>query len=472
MFVKFVSGLTARLTLLFAAVSTAAILVLGYFVGNAVEQHFVEQDMEVLSGKLAQTRNALKRAASEGAEDLLPEAMDAALVGHRGLAIAVVASDGQILFATRDVEFPHALLSQPRQSGVSKPMVWRSAQNKPFRGVVVQDRINTRLPGVVTIAVATDISHHEQFMAAFRHSLTVFVVVAAVLAGILGYLAVRRGLAPLHVMRRRAEEITARRLDARLDVSAVPVELVELAQSLNAMLARLEAAFRRLADFSSDLAHEFRSPVSNLLTQTQVTLSRPRSAEEYRDVLVSNIEEYERLSRMIADMLLLAQAEEGQLVPAQQRLDLLPLVGSLLEFYEVAAEEQGVTLSLSGQGEIVGDPLMIRRAIGNLLSNAIRHSESGETVFVEIGHEKESTIIAVSNSGSVIPAESLPRLFDRFYRADPSRSGHGGQTGLGLAIVKSIVEAHGGTISVASHDGRTRFVMTIPSAVNKLAATK
>ena len=471
MSVKFVPGLTARLTLLFAAVSTAAILALGYFVGNAVEQHFVEQDMEVLSGKLEQTRNALKRAVREGTEDLLPEAMDAALVGHRGLAIAVVASDGQILFATRDVEFPHALLSQPRQLDVSKPMVWRSAQNNPFRGVVVQDLISTRLPGQVTIAVATDISHHEQFMTGFRRSLWMFVAVTACLAGFLGYLAVRRGLAPLRMMRQRAEEITARRLDARLDISAIPVELIELAQSLNAMLARLEDAFRRLADFSSDLAHEFRSPISNLLTQTQVTLSRPRSVEEYRDVLVSNVEEYERLSRMIADMLLLAQADEGQLVPAQQRLDLVPVIGSLLEFYELAAEERGVTLSLTGQGEIAGDPLMIRRAIGNLLSNAIRHSESGKTVSVSVGHERGDVVIEVSNWGAAIAAESLPRLFDRFYRADPSRSGHGGQTGLGLAIVKSIVEAHGGTISVMSHDGRTRFVMTIPSSVDKLAAT-
>ena len=210
MSVKFVPGLTARLTLLFAAVSTAAILALGYFVGNAVEQHFVEQDMEVLSGKLEQTRNALKRAVREGTEDLLPEAMDAALVGHRGLAIAVVASDGQILFATRDVEFPHALLSQPRQLDVSKPMVWRSAQNNPFRGVVVQDLISTRLPGQVTIAVATDISHHEQFMTGFRRSLWMFVAVTACLAGFLGYLAVRRGLAPLRMMRQRAEGRRAR----------------------------------------------------------------------------------------------------------------------------------------------------------------------------------------------------------------------------------------------------------------------
>ena len=462
-------SLTLRLTALFAVASTAVILALGYLIGAAVEQHFVEQDMEVLSGKLEQTRRLLEKASTGRDFESLPQQLDDALSGQRGLAIVILSPEGGTLFATRDAGFPHELLAQPETTGVPRLVAWKTAQDRPFRGIA--SRTTLFGGGDALVAVATDISHHEQFMASFRTTLWLFVLAAAALIGLFAWAAVRRGLAPLREMKRKAASINAQHLDARLDVDAVPIELADLAGTLNATFARLENAFRRLSDFSSDLAHEFRSPISNLLTQTQVTLSRPRSVEEYRDVLVSNVEEYERLSRMIADMLLLAQAGEGQLVPAQQRLDLVPVIGSLLEFYELAAEERGVTLSLTGQGEIAGDPLMIRRAIGNLFSNAIRHSESGKTVSVSVGHEQGDVVIEVSNWGAAIPAESLPRLFDRFYRADPSRSGHGGQTGLGLAIVKSIVEAHGGAISVLSHDGRTRFVMTIPSSVDKLAAT-
>jgi len=311
--------------------------------------------------------------------------------------------------------------------------------------------------------VATDITHHEQFMDSFRTTLWTFVVMAALLTGFLGWLAVRRGLSPLRAMKQKAESVTAHRLDARLAVDAVPVELADLAQTLNAMLSRLEESFRQLSDFSSDLAHEFRSPVSNMLTQTQVTLSRPRSVEEYRDVLASNIEEYERLSHMIADMLFIAQADEGQLVPSRQRLELAPLIASLIEFHSLVAEEKGVRLMLSGDSVISGDPLMIRRAVANLLSNAIRHTSTDGLVSVVIRPQERMVAIEVGNTGESIAAEHLPRLFDRFYRVDTSRTGEGKQTGLGLAIVKSIVEAHGGHVSATSADGVTCFCIELPT---------
>jgi len=274
---------------------------------------------------------------------------------------------------------------------------------------------------------------------------------------------VRRGLSPLRAMKQKAESVTAQRLDARLAVDAVPVELADLAQTLNAMLSRLEESFRQLSDFSSDLAHEFRSPVSNMLTQTQVTLSRPRSVEEYRDVLASNIEEYERLSHMIADMLFIAQADEGQLVPSRQRLELAPMMANLIEFHNLVAEEKGVRLTLSGDGVISGDPLMIRRAVANLLSNAIRHASTDGQVSVVIRPQERMVAIEVGNTGESIAAEHLPRLFDRFYRVDTSRTGEGKQTGLGLAIVKSIVEAHGGHVSATSADGVTCFCIELPT---------
>jgi two-component system heavy metal sensor histidine kinase CusS len=218
-----------------------------------------------------------------------------------------------------------------------------------------------------------------------------------------------------------------------------------------------------LSDFSSDLAHELRTPVSNLLTQTQVTLSRPRTPEDYRDVLVSNVEEYERLSRMISDMLFIAKADEGQIVPSRERLDLERVTEDLIDFYRLIADEKGVSLSRSGAGQVIGDPLMMRRAIGNLLSNAIRHTPSGESVSIDIEPADTGRVkIIVTNSGETIPAAHLPRLFDRFYRVDPARHWQGKHSGLGLAIVKSIVEAHGGKVSLVSAEGKTSFIMVIP----------
>ncbi len=357
------------------------------------------------------------------------------------------------------------LLTRPVGEEVSHPYVWRTARNTPMRGISA--RAPTGIDGAapVVIGVATDISHHEQYMAGFRVTLWSFVAFAALLTGVLGWLAARRGLAPLKAMRQKAESITAQRLHARLAADAVPAELADLATTLNDMLARLEESFRRLSDFSSDLAHEFRTPISNLMTQTQVMLSRPRTPDEYREVLGSNIEEYERLSRMVADMLFIAKADEGQIVPTRERLELEPLVGDLVEFHRLVAEEKGVAIAGEGEGMILGDPLMVRRAIGNLLSNAIRHTPTGGRVSVSVRPSAEDQVeIDVANTGETSPPEHLPRLFDRFYRADPSRAGDGSHSGLGLAIVKSIVEAHGGNISVASAGGTTCFALRFPAA--------
>ena len=468
------ASITLRLTALFATVSTVVMLALGYLIGVAVERHFVEQDMELLTGKLELARHALARVKT--AQDLaaIPQLLDDSLVGHAGLAVVVIAPGSETLFATNGADFPHALLVKPVTAEVPRPIVWRTAQNEPFRGLAVQ--VPSGLPDArpAIVGVATDISHHEQFMASFRRTLWTFVALAAILTGVLGWFAVRRGLLPLQAMKRRAEGITAQRLDARLAVEAVPVELADLAETLNAMLSRLEESFRRLSDFSSDLAHEFRTPVSNLLTQTQVILSRPRSVDDYRDVLASNVEEYERLSRMIADMLFIAKAEEGRIVPSREALDLASQIDDLLEFHRLIADDNGVTLSREGGGTLRGDSLMIRRAVSNLLSNAIRHTPAGGKVRVSIRATASAGLtIEVANSGETIPAAHLSRLFDRFYRADPSRqvggAADGEQTGgshsgLGLAIVKSIVEAHGGQVSVSSMRGVTCFALSFPDA--------
>ena len=458
-------SITYRLTLLFASVSTGVLLVLGLLIGNSVEHHFEEQDMEVLNGKLELARYALEKVHSQSDLDALPQQLDDSLVGHHGLAVVVVAPSGQTLFVTSGAEFPQALLARNSEMESSRPMIWKSKDGVPLRGIseIVQTGIKGAKPAVV--AVATDISHHEHFMSSFRSTLWSVVVLAALITGLLGWMAVRRGLAPLHAIKREAAAITANRLRSRLSTESIPVELMDLAETLNLMLARLEDSFRRLSDFSSDIAHELRTPVSNLLTQTQVMLSRARTIDEYQDVLASNVEELERMAKMIADMLFLAKADNDLVMPNLEAVDIRAEAEGLASFYEAVAEENGVTLTVDGNATVRGDRLMLRRAMGNLLSNAFGHTPQGGYVRVRIGMTGDRmATIKVENSGETIPPEHLPRLFDRFYRADPSRKRLADGVGLGLAITRSIIQAHGGSVSVRSSEGVTVFELKIPAS--------
>jgi two-component system heavy metal sensor histidine kinase CusS len=181
-------------------------------------------------------------------------------------------------------------------------------------------------------------------------------------------------------------------------------------------------------------------------------------------VLYSSLEECERLARTVSDMLFLAKADHGQVIPSVERIDLARELRELFEFYDAFVEERGVSLASRGEGSVDGDRLMLRRAIGNLLSNAIAHTPPGGRVSVSIARAPGGVRLVVENPGETIPPQHLPRLFDRFYRVDPARQRSSGGAGLGLAITRSIVVAHGGTISVASADGSTAFEIVLPAA--------
>jgi two-component system heavy metal sensor histidine kinase CusS len=199
------------------------------------------------------------------------------------------------------------------------------------------------------------------------------------------------------------------------------------------------------------------------MTQTQVALSRARSADEYRSILESNAEEFERMARMISDMLLLAKSENGLVVPSREIVQLADEVHALFDYYDAVAEEKELTLLVQGDAQVSADRLMLRRALGNLLSNAVRHAKPGSVVRVTISAGDRHILIGMENTGDVIAAEYLERVFDRFFRVDPSRQRSSVGTGLGLAITKSIVVAHGGEIKAESDDGVTRFTIALPN---------
>lgn len=455
-------SLTLRLTVLFALASALVLFLLGLLIGNAVERHFEEQDMELLSGKMELVRHILKRSNGPWPNNALTRELDDALTGHHGLAVSIVAADGRAIFTNDTNAFSPGPVSASAAAN-GRPVKWVAGNGLSMRGIVASAP-TAEAGTMLTVGIATEIGHHEHFMESFRHALWSFMATATIVMGLLGWFVARRGLSPLRAIKQQAAAITAKNLHSRLPTEAIPSELAELTDTLNGMLSRLEESFQRLSDFSSDLAHELRTPVSNLLTQTQVTLSMARSTDEYRDVLASNAEEFEHLARMISDMLFLAKADHNQVIPNLESVDLAAEIRSLLEYYEILADEKRLHLSLSGNGVVNGDRLMLRRAVSNLLSNAVRHTPENGGIAIRIHDGNQGQVsLTIENSGPAIPPEHLERLFDRFYRADSARNRTTEGAGLGLAITRSILRAHGGDVSVSSADQLTRFTLSIPA---------
>lgn len=458
-------SITFRLALYFASASTVVLLAIGYLVGVSVQRHFLELDRGDLHGKVELIRHILLKVHSQSDLEALRGRMDDALTGHENLSVSITAPDGATLFATADAAFPEALIK-----GVSTAMPVENLEltswehdGHAFHGFAIW--VPTAAPELprVMVAVALNFMAHHSFMTGFYQILWLAIAAGILSIGLLGWIAARRGLAPIRDMTGVAQSVTASRLHDRLPTDLLPSELVDLAKAFNGMLARLEDSFRRLSEFSSDLAHELRTPIASLMTQTQVALSRTRSAEEYREVLYSNSEEYERLARMIADMLFLAKADHGLIVPRGEPIELATEVRELFEFYDALAEDQGIKLARDGRGEVHGDRLMIRRAISNLVSNAINHTPRGGAINVLVEDDGYGAVrLSVENAGDGIAPEHLTRLFDRFYRVDPSRQRSTDGAGLGLAITKSIVAAHHGTVQAFSAGGLTRFDILLP----------
>ncbi|MBP1394095.1 Cu(+)/Ag(+) sensor histidine kinase, partial [Providencia rettgeri] len=281
------------------------------------------------------------------------------------------------------------------------------------------------------------------------------------------YFLVIKGLKPLKDVSDEIKNVTSENLSVRLDPDSVPNELKQLTKSFNQMLVKIEDVFVRQTNFSADIAHEMRTPITNLMTETQISLSKNRSKEELVEVLYSNLEEYNRLSRMISDMLFLAQADDNRLIPEKKVINIKTEIELIFDYFEYLAEENEIKLKLIGDTDpIMADKDMLRRAITNLISNAIRYTPKGDSVSINISNVKNGIELIISNPGMKIPEEHLAKLFDRFYRVDKSRQRKNEGSGIGLAIVKSIILAHKGRITVTSDDFSTRFTVFLPKEPN------
>lgn len=460
-------SLTQRLALFFTLVASVVVLGLAALFMVAADRHFMDLDRQTLEDKQHLIEDILAHANS--AEDIRWR-LGEALSHHHGLSAMVARPGAEVLYTSAGFELPpgQSLAPQPRAAAAALD-TWahRGTEYVALRF----ERAPAHDPNTpLLVLLALDTLHHQHFLAELRRSVALYAVVAMLVSGLLGWAAAHSGMAPLRAMKTRAAGVSGRQMDGRMPVATVPVEMADLAMELNHMLDRLQDDFRRLSEFSSDLAHELRTPISNLLTQTQVTLSRKqRGADDYRQALASNSEELQRLARTVSDMLFLAKAEHGLALPSLETIDLAHEASELVDFYDALAADRQLPLRVEGQGSIQGDRLMVRRALSNLLSNAIRHAPDHTAVVVRIASLGHTLELSVANQGPAIEAELLPRLFDRFYRADKARAHPNSDgAGLGLSITRAIVQAHGGSVGAESAGGHNRFWLRFPARQSKL----
>jgi len=305
------------------------------------------------------------------------------------------------------------------------------------------------------VQLALDVSREEAMLADFRRKLIVVSLAGICVSAGVGFTVARWGMRPLSEIRRATQRIGPTQLYQRIGSGRWPQELTTLATSFDEMLGRLEDSFTQLSQFSADLAHELRTPINNLMGEAEVALSRARTPEEYRHVIESNLEEMGRLSRLIDSLLFLARAENPETKIGLKHFDARKALDAVREFHSAVAQEQGVEIVCRGTGDVSADPALFRQAVSNLLSNALQYTPRGGRVTMSVAQPDHQWVeVAVSDTGSGIEPKHLPRIFDRFYRADESRSRYAHGSGLGLAIVKSIMSLHGGEAAIDSAVGK------------------
>ncbi|MBM0103611.1 heavy metal sensor histidine kinase [Steroidobacter sp. S1-65] len=336
-------------------------------------------------------------------------------------------------------------------------------QQEPFKTYSAMVEARGERPAV-RLMVGIDSTPFVETLQSFTVGLVALTIVGALGAAALGYYIAGVGLRPVERLSGEAQALSPGRLSRRLQTDTLAPELSKLADSFNGALARLEAAYQQLEAFNADVAHELRTPLGNLIGQTQVTLSRERSVTELKEALHSNLEDLERLRAIVNDMLFLARADRGERAPNRIEVSIAQEVAHAVEYLEFIFEEAGVRVRIEGDAQASIETSLFRRAVTNLLQNAVQHAPRGAEIVVSVLQQPGAIRVSVRNTGSGIAREHLSRLFDRFYRVDSSRSGSRENHGLGLAIVRAVATMHGGTVFAESDDGATTIGFTVACA--------
>ncbi|MDR8017858.1 heavy metal sensor histidine kinase [Ectopseudomonas guguanensis] len=440
--------LSLRLALMFALSSCMLLGAVAAYLYHSLEREILWRDDQALLGRLQRMQAILNDTESIEALRNRPQLYEN-MLGNRDSYLWIVDASDRAL-----IEVNPGSLPLPELPDTSSPVLGNAPNNSSLRLAW----LDVASPGGSLKLIAGKRSdERDQMLGAYRAKIWMALGAGVFLAFALGWLVSQRGLRPVRTLAAQAAGIDARHLHLRLDDFADTAELQILSQALNQMLDRLEQGFAQLSRFSEDLAHEMRTPLTNLLGQSQQLLGRDRSPEEYQNALASNLEEYERLARMIDSMLFLARCEQPMATIKREPVDLQALVEQLCGYFEGMAEDRGILLVNRSHGQLEAEPELLRRALANLLANALRYGAADSQVTISTRMEGNSLEILVHNQGNPIEAAHLPHLFKRFYRCDASRNQPDDSGGLGLAIVQSIMHVHAGEASVKSDATGTVF---------------
>ncbi|WP_175681966.1 heavy metal sensor histidine kinase [Burkholderia cenocepacia] len=456
-------SLLRRLTLAFAAVAALVFALTGAYLYRSLSAELTRRDDIEISAKLNQFLQLARASGSTAALRADPAVFHDVLLSHPGVYLGIYDAQHRPLVEHSD-EAGNTLASviaAPHPAGnAGSPFTCAPPGIGTSRCVYARETLPSG--EAIQVALARTATDRQSLLESYRVDIWLAAAVGALLVGALGYAVASRGLRPVESLGRQTSRIEAHNLNARLDARGGPVELRELATSVNRMLDRLERAFVRLSQFSSDLAHDMRTPLANVISSSQITLSRARTTDEYEALIESNIEECERLQRMIENMLFLARTDNARQHLKTAELDAGSELRRLASYFQALADEAGVRIDVHGEAPVVADATLFRRAVSNLASNALEHAQAASTIELAVSVQGSYAVVEVTNRGVAIPPEQVERIFERFYRIDSSRHGAARNAGLGLAIVKSIMELHRGKVEVASRDGRTTFALYFP----------
>jgi two-component system heavy metal sensor histidine kinase CusS len=457
-------SLAVRLTLWYSLFSFGLILAATAYLYWALSRNLDREDDGVLQDQIRILKMILREHPEDSAGLRQEVELESGARQHSQIYIRILDESGRTIAETPGMGHLLPREAFPAVSGRETGLGIQQGKES-FRVMAVSSPLGTR-PGAGTLQVALDRKEEAKLLRQFGRRILPLLAVSLVLCTVAGYQIAHRGLRPIVRISEAADRIRSTTLHERLPGGDFPAELGSLARSFNDMLDRLKESFDRLSRFSADIAHELRTPLNTLRGEVEVALGRARTTEEYRETLGSFLEEAGRLTRLIESLLFLARAEDPKMEIRRESLDVAGELRSLAEFYEAAAAERGVTLSASsGEGlRVSADRSLFQRAAGNLIDNALTHTSKDGRIQLRAERENGDVRIEVSDTGCGIAPEHLPRVFDRLYRADRSRTAVTGGAGLGLAIVKSIAELHGGRTEISSELGKgTRVSVILPA---------
>ncbi|HJV84632.1 MAG TPA: heavy metal sensor histidine kinase [Noviherbaspirillum sp.] len=452
-------SIAGRLAALFAAAALIVFSLFGFVLDRELTVALRRQQVEQLDTKFQDIEYILKRIRSPDQWVRIHAKLDALTPPDRSTRYWILSDDPHIRYGESLAEIAgfsqgSGRVGELRIGDRPEPFLIRSAYFPA-----------NDLHPALRFIVGIDSESYVRTQRAFRSVLLACVAFGVPLGALIGYLITHLGLVPLKRLSREARALSPSTLSQRLMVTDLPEELADLSQSFNGALDRVEAAYEQLESFNADVTHELRTPLTNLIGQTQVALSRQRSADDLVEVLQSNLEDLERLRGIVNDMLFLARADQGErpqhLLPASLAAE----VEKSAEFLDFLVEEAGVRIRVQGDALAPIERSLFRRAVTNLLHNAIRHADTDSEILVQLTSDASCARIAVSNHGPEIPSEHLTRLFDRFYRVDMARANSGESHGLGLAIVKAVAAMHSGSVFATSEDGVTTIGFSVSAAL-------